>query len=80
MLPEKYQPAWGTMPATGFLPGGVRFWPSSRKSRISLSQSDALAGYQLPANTGCLTLVDFMVYLLYRWIVWMVWRVLIVML
>jgi hypothetical protein len=30
---------------------------------ISLSQSEALEGYQLPANTAFLTFADFMIYL-----------------
>jgi len=56
MLPEKYQPAWGTMPATNFSSGSITA-PCCRKSRISYSQSFLLAGYQLPAKTAFLTAI-----------------------
>ena len=63
IAPEKYQPAWGRMPPTGFglLGGEMRLF--SMKPLISASHSEALAGYQLPANTARLR-VDGMGHLL----------------
>jgi hypothetical protein len=61
MLPEKYHPACGTMPPTRVRLGELRFLPSARKPVISLSHSEALEGYQLPANTAFLTFADFMI-------------------
>jgi hypothetical protein len=57
MDPEKYQPAWGTMPPTPKGMSSVSEDASLRKFWISLLHAAALSGYQLPAKVARLTLI-----------------------
>jgi hypothetical protein len=63
MLPEKNQPACGTIPPTRSPVGWRIFLPSARNVAISFSHSAALEGYQLPAKTALLSFFDFMAHL-----------------
>jgi hypothetical protein len=58
MLPEKYHPAWGTIPPVKVLSETVSVLYSLRKPLISFSHAEASPGYQLPEKMDLLTFMS----------------------